>query len=266
MEAPLVLLELWTQQVKEIFPQLHGHQQKGLAFAILGLALTGEGVLQRMAEEISLLELSEATMPSIERRLQRLIENPRMECGECWQAFLAHITPFWKNKQVVLVLDCTPYNEHFTLVYVGVMVHHRVLPLAWKLMPQQETWEQGQSELVRDLFAQVAPHFPAANWTLLADRGLSCLELIQICQQFQWHDVLRISQEHLVRRQFKRGYQDWQLVGQFLTREGLQWYGHALIWKEHSFSASLARCWEPGYQEVWIVISDLPPARKLIKT
>ena len=38
----------------------------------------------------------------------------------------------------------------------------------------------------------------------------------------------------------------------------VQWYGSALIWKEHSFTASLAVCWEPGYEEVWIVISDLP--------
>jgi hypothetical protein len=53
MQAPSLLLEQWTRQVKEIFPHLHGHQQKSLAFAVLGMALTGEGVLQRMAEEIS---------------------------------------------------------------------------------------------------------------------------------------------------------------------------------------------------------------------
>jgi hypothetical protein len=265
MEAPSLLLEQWTRQVKELFPHLHGHQQKGLAFAVLGIALTGEAVLQRLAEEISLQELSEATMPSIERRLQRLIVNERIDPSQCWHAFLGQILPFWQKKEVILVLDCTPYCENWTIVYVGLMVHRRVLPLAWKIMPQQETWEQGQWEVVRELVAQVAPYFPAANCTLLADRGLSCLELIQICKQVQWHYVLRISQEHLVRRQFKRGYQDWQLVGQFLAREGLQWYGKALIWKEHSFPASLAVCWEPGYEEVWMVISDLPPARKLIK-
>lgn len=265
METPTLLLEQWSRQVKELFPHLHGHQQKGLAFAVLGVALTGEGVLQRMAEEISLLELSDATMPSIERRLQRLIENERIEVSACWKAFLEKVTPFWKKKEVILVLDCTPYNDKFTIVYLGLLVHHRVLPLAWKIMPQQTEWEQGQWELVRELFAQVAPYFPAANCTLIADRGLSCLELIKICQQFRWHYVLRISGEHFLRRQFKRGYQDWQQAGQFIHREGQQWYGKALIWKEHSFPASLAVCWEPGYEEVWIVISDLPPARKLIK-
>jgi DDE family transposase len=264
MEAPSLLLGQWTQQVKEIFPQLHGHQQKGLAFAVLGVALTGQGVLQQMSEEISLLGMSDATMPSIERRLQRLIANERIDPLECWKTFLAHILPFWHDKEVILVLDCTPYTEEFTIIYLGLQVHHRVLPLAWKIMPQQTTWEQGQWELVRDLFAQVASYFPAANCTLIADRGLSCLELIRLCQQAKWHYLLRISSEHLVRRQFKRGDTDWQQVGAFISKEGLQWYGKALIWKEHSFPASLAVCWEPGYEEVWIVISDLPPARKLI--
>ena len=35
MEAPDLLLKQWTHQVKELFPKLHGHQQKSLAFAVL---------------------------------------------------------------------------------------------------------------------------------------------------------------------------------------------------------------------------------------
>jgi hypothetical protein len=54
MEAPTLLLKQWTQQVKQLFPSLHGHQQKSLAFAVVGITLAGHAVLQRMAEEISL--------------------------------------------------------------------------------------------------------------------------------------------------------------------------------------------------------------------
>ncbi len=265
MEAPTLLLKQWTQQVKQLFPSLHGHQQKSLAFAVLGITLAGHAVLQRMAEEISLQEVSEAKMPSIERRLQRFIANERIDVAACWKTFLEQVLPFWQNKEVVLVLDCTPFRETFTIVYLGLLVHRRVLPLAWKIMPQQETWEQGQWDLVKELFEQIAPYFPAANCTLLADRGLACLELIRICQAVKWHYVLRIGQEHHVRRKYKRGYAVWQSGGQLIKKEGQQWYGAALIWKEHSFAASLAMCWEPGYEEPWIIISDLPPARKLIK-
>ena len=87
MEAPTLLLKQWTEQVKELFPNLHGHQQKSLAFAVLGMVLAGHAVLQRMAEEISLQEVSQATMPSIERRLQRLIANERIDVAACWQSF-----------------------------------------------------------------------------------------------------------------------------------------------------------------------------------
>jgi hypothetical protein len=141
--------------------------------------------LARMAEEISLQEMSEAKMPSIERRLQRFIANSRIDVLVCWKAFLEQVLPFWQNKEVVLVLDCTPFRSTFTIVYLGLLVHRRVLPLAWKIMPQQESWEQGQWQLVRELVAQVAPHFPPANCTLIADRGLACLELIRIWKASQ---------------------------------------------------------------------------------
>jgi len=150
---------------------LHAHQQKSLAFAVLAMLLAGQAVLQRMAEEINLQEISEAKMPSIQRRLQRLIANERIDVAACWKSFLEQVLPFWQNKEVVLVLDCPPLRERFTIVYLGLLVHHRVLPLAWKIMPQQDSWDQGQWELVKDLFEQIAPHFPPANCTLIADRG-----------------------------------------------------------------------------------------------
>ncbi len=185
MEAPTLVLKQWTHHVKELFPKLHGHQQKSLALAVFAMILAGHAVLQRMAEEISLQEISEAKMPSIERRLQRLIANERIDVAACWKPFLEQVLPFWQHKEVVLVLDCTPFRETFTLVYLGLLVHHRVLPLAWKIMPQQDSWEQGQWELVKELFEQIAPHFPPANCTLIADRGLACLELIRIWKPSQ---------------------------------------------------------------------------------
>jgi hypothetical protein len=165
MEASVLLLKQWTNQVKELFPKLHGHQQKTLAFMGLSMILAGNAVLQRMAEESSLQEMSEAKMPSIERRLQRFIANERIDVAACWKPFLEQVLPFWQNKEVVLVLDCTPFRDRFTIIYLGLLVHRRVLPLAWKIMPQQESWEQGQWELVRELVAQVASHFPPANCT-----------------------------------------------------------------------------------------------------
>jgi hypothetical protein len=49
MDAPTQFWEAWRTQVKQLFPDLHGHQQKALAWVVLGVVLSGSAVLQRMA-------------------------------------------------------------------------------------------------------------------------------------------------------------------------------------------------------------------------
>ena len=80
------------------------------------------------------------------------------------------------------------------------MVHRRIVPIAWFLMPQQESWDQGQWDIVERLFAQVAPLLTDSVCTLLADRGLSSLPLVKLCQRVGWHYVLRIQTDEQFRK------------------------------------------------------------------
>lgn len=102
-------------------------------------------------------------------------------------------------------------------------------------MPQQESWDEGQWEIVGRLFEQVAPLLATAECTLLADRGLSCLRLIELCKQVGWHYVLRIKNEEWFRRKLRRRYQDWQQGKPLVKHVGHQWYGEVILWKEHQF-------------------------------
>ena len=52
MDAPTQLWEAWRAQVKQLFPSLHGHQQKTLAWMVLGVVLSGSAVLQRMRDRL----------------------------------------------------------------------------------------------------------------------------------------------------------------------------------------------------------------------
>ena len=52
MDAPAVLWEAWREQVKQLFPRLHGHQQKSFAWMVLGVVLSGSAVLQRMRDRL----------------------------------------------------------------------------------------------------------------------------------------------------------------------------------------------------------------------
>jgi Transposase DDE domain len=159
---------------------------------------------------------------------------------------------------VTLVLDCTPYHQQFTIVFVGVLVQRRLLPLAWELTPQTENWDERLWPIVERLFAQVAQHLHSPDVTLLADRGLSSLALIRLCERHQWHYLLRIKQDECYRRRWRHFYRDWQRGGDFLLKKGTQWFGEVLVWKEHAHPCSLSACWDPRFQEAWFLISDRP--------
>ncbi len=141
-----------------------------------------------------------AKVPSIERRLQRFVSNEHIDVEAVWEQFLQQVLPTWRGKEVTLILDITPFEEHAQIVYVGLLQQARVLPLAWKVMPGQQEWEQGQWEIVAHLFERVAALLGAADCTLIADRGLSCLKLMDLCQAYGWHYVLRIKAEESLQR------------------------------------------------------------------
>ena len=256
MNASDLLLDQWQRQVKELFPHLHSYQQEALAFAVQGVVHSGNAVLQRVAEAAWEHWSSPTKMLSHERRLQRLVANERIDVQACWSTLMEHVLSFWHHKPVTLVLDLTPYTSEMTIVYVGIVVQARVLPVAWQVMPQHDSWEERQWPIVARLFEQAAAWLQGADCTLLADRGLSCLELIKLCEQVGWHYVLRIKQQEWMRRKFRHLYRDWQQGQQVIVKEGQQWYGRVRLWKEHEWEGWLSACWEKGNQEPWLLISD----------
>ncbi len=139
MEASTILWKQWQEQVKDLLPSIHGHQKKTLALSVLGIVLSKSAVLQRMAESIYVHGISQAKMVSIERRFARFVANERLDVRSIWTELLKQLLPSWKGKAVQLVLDCTPFDDRATIVYLGLLVHSRVLPVAWRVMPNQAT-------------------------------------------------------------------------------------------------------------------------------
>src|SRR5947209_4460262 len=220
MDASDLLLSQWMQQVKQIWSEMHHYRQESLAIAVLGIVLAGQAVIQRVAEILHERLSDPCKVSSYERRLQRLIANEELPVTDCWERFLQHTLPFWQKRRAMLVLDCTPYTDRFTIVFVGILVQKRLLPLAWEIMPQSEEWDEGQWSIVERLFAQAAQFLPAQQVILLADRGLAALPLIRLCEHHHWHYVLRIQNEEYCRRSFRKSYRDWQRGGEFLLKAG----------------------------------------------
>ena len=262
MDASKLLWKQWHEQVKQLWSGLHGHQQKVLALCVLGIVVSGSAVLQRIAEGLVEQGLSQAKMPSIERRLARFVTNRRIVVSEVWKQFLEQVLPWWQGKRLYLVLDCTPYGDRASIVYVGLLVQSRVLPLAWRVMPLHETWDEGQWALVGKLFAQVQPHLASCECTLIADRGLSGMPLVQLVQAQQWHYLLRIDKAHTCQRWLRGRWTDWVPCGVVVHTSGQQWFGRVRLWQEQTLEAHLSAVWDEGHREAWFLISDQPACRR----
>ena len=221
MNASVLLWENWQEQVKQLLKGIHGHQKKGLVLMVLGIVLSGSAVLQRIAESAQQYGISEAKMPSFERRLARFVANDRIVVPKIWKLFVAQVLAPFRDQRLFFVLDCTPIDDRACIVYLGLLVHSRVLPVAWRVMPAQQHWAQGQWDLVGAMLNEIGDQLGKAECTLIADRGLSGMPLVQLCRKRQWHYLLRISKEHTFRRRLKgQKWSQWMACGLLAHQEG----------------------------------------------
>ncbi len=265
MEASLLLWKHWQGHVKEIFEHMHGHQQRTLALVVLGIVLSGTVVLQRMAECLHEYGISDAKMPSIERRLARFMANERIEVQTCWMSFMAQVLPFWRNKRLRFILDLTPFGDEAVIIYLGLLLSSRVLPVSWVVMPAKTRWQEKQWDIVERLLDSIIPLLGQAHCTLIADRGLVGMPLVRICQQRNWHYVLRVRKSDTCRRKMGRTFcGTWSRFDTFIRTPTDRWSGRAIVWQEEPLETNITAYWHPDYEEAWLLISDAPAGQSRI--
>ena len=186
MDASALVWKQWHKQVKDLCGKMHGQQKQTVAFFVRGIVLSGTAVLQRMTERLSEHGISEANMPSSERRLARFIANDHLVVQDVWNQFIAQVFPFWRDHKLRVVLDRTPFNDDAPRISVGSLIHARLLPVAWCTMPAKIKWQEGQWSLVERLLDALIPYLGKAECPLIADRGLVGAPVVKIGQARGW--------------------------------------------------------------------------------
>jgi Transposase DDE domain len=263
MNASDSLWGQWSGQLQACLPEIHGHRSKTLAFFVLGVVLAGATRLPRVAETLS--GVSAAKTPSIERRLARFLANTQINVLPVWTRLVGHFLAFWRDQRLVFVLEATALDERATVLYLGLLVHSRLLPVSWQVLPVHEPWEQRQWDVVGLLLDRVTPHVGAADCTLLADRGLVGHPLVQLCQERGWHYVLRLPAQHTCRPRRGRWARGWIPCRHLAPHRGRHWYGSVQLWQDHPVSAQVSASWEPDQHDPWIVLSDQPAGRQRLR-
>jgi len=60
--------------------------------------------------------------------LQRFLANERVQVEAVWQQFLAQVLPFWRGKEVTLVLDLTPETAAATSARLALSLESDARP------------------------------------------------------------------------------------------------------------------------------------------
>jgi hypothetical protein len=253
MQTRLRLLHTWQTQLRTLLPTVRATRARVLALLSLGILWAGTVSLPRVA---AVLPMPVAD-PSTERRLRRWLANSKVVVRDLWAALLPELLAAKRGQEVLLVYDPTPQNADATLLVLGIVDHKRVLPLTWRVVPQQEPWPERQIAYLRAMAAEISTALPPdCTVTLVADRGVTGPDVIDLCQEVGWHYVLRQSagatQAHkvLVDGQERRL---WSLV----TRPGQRWAGSVRLFKGAGWrSVEVTIRWARGATEPWVLVSD----------
>jgi hypothetical protein len=266
------VLHAWNAQLHALLPEARVTRVRGLGVFSVGMARAGTVRVNRVARVLPL----GVRVLSTERRLRRFLANPHVTVQTLWQPLLPRLLARWADREAVLVFDPTPFGATWTILWVGIVVHRRVLPLSWRLVPQQEPWPEKLATLLPTLLAPIAAALPpGCQVTLLGDRGVAGPTLIDVCQPLGWDVVMRLNvgstQTHRVRllavtdgarEGLAPGAEQplWDLVGTF----GTGWSAAAQIFKGAGWRTGfLTVARRTGLAEPWILFSTRPggPAR-----
>ncbi len=94
--------------------------------------------------------------------------------------------------QVFLVLDATTLGNRWTVLALGVVVHHHTIPIAWRVLRgnTKGAWLplcEAMLALLRGALPKSMPVY------VLTDRGLWSPELFGAIVRNGWHPLMRIN-------------------------------------------------------------------------
>ncbi len=253
--APCVLYQRLCHQLNVCVPGLGVWRRRRLALLVTGLLLARHTALPRLAAHLRRVNPATHT-DSIERRLRRILAETNWDVATIYTAVARVSLQRLPAGRCVLVLDDTQQTTHCTLSTLALDYGGRALPLAWCRWSgrlQGAYWTH-----IEALFDQAQRILPAqVQPVVLADRGLASPMLIELIQQRGWDYLVRVQRDTTLRARRPRRSPRVHL-GELITQPGApSVVQDGWVFERHSVWAHIAAVWRSGYQEPWLLVSNL---------
>jgi hypothetical protein len=264
MRSRLQLWHAFDDQLHRLLPDAHRARVRVLALLTLGLLWAEAVALPRIAATLPL----PACRASLEKRLARFLANPAVDRERLWAALLPALLADRAGTEIELVFDPTPQNGTFTLLVLGVIDRSRVLPVAWRVVPQQTAWSDTQIALLARLCAAVDRALPpGCRVTLIADRGITGPAVIALCRRLGWGFVLRLSASARQTNRVRVGDAPERALWDLVTGPGQRVAAPVWLFKGAGWvPVELTIRWDRRFAEPWLLLSDRPAGPAVLRS
>ena len=254
----------WSTIIRTHLPHLTKPQATVLAMWSLGMAL---------ARSCALTAVSAFLAPWLGRKENTVRQQLREFCYEaaakrgtarcalrvetCFLPLLAWVVSWWQGTQLALALDATTLGTRFTVLVLSVVYRGCAIPVVWVVLSAtaKHAWRREWLRMLRQVYRAVP-----RSWTVivLADRGLYARWLFRRITRVGWHPFLRINTGGTFR---STGQVRGVALKTLVPEPGTAWQGTGIAFKgrHRQLSCTLLACWEPGYKDPWLILTDLPP-------
>ena len=178
-----------------------------------------------------------------------------IEVSNSFVPLLRWVLSWWPatEKRLALAMDATSLGQVLVVLAISVVYRGCAIPIAWCILPASEkgSWKQPWLELFSH-FQGVIPK----DWVVIvmADRGLYARWLFEAIQKCHWHPFLRINGRNLFH---PKDGSEFRALNLAFHQPGCTWSGPIICFKNNSLEATLLVQWEEGYEEPWLVLTDL---------
>jgi hypothetical protein len=246
----------WQQMLQAHMPSLSKPQLKVLALFSVGLILAERCRLESVAMALGAGE----HCPSLVRRLQRFLANPRLNHIHACVALSQWVMgALGRGGVVVLLVDETTIKDKLRAMVVALAYRGRAIPLAWKCYREREGREP-QVEVISKLLDIVETAVgPGAQVLVQADRGIGTSPaLLSDIERRQWYYLMRV--QRLVSVRTADGEQ--VAIGELVRKRGDKFEGEVQAFKKAGWLTVRALCqWRRKHKEPWLLVTNCPWVR-----
>lgn len=255
-------LSRWMAEVSNHMGHLSKAQATVLALWSFSMVITRNSSVS--AATVMLSALLGQTENTVRQRLREWYwdasdkkgdKRQELKVEDSFMPLLRWVLSKWQGEQLALALDATLLGDRLAVLAVSVLYRGCAIPVAWTVLVanKEHPWRKEWLRMLRLLHRAVPKDMRVI---VLSDRGISRPWLFRRICRLGWHPLLRITLCGSFRPQNQATFKP---LGSFVSQAGQSWQGTGTLYQTNPLKCTLLCRWETGYEQAWLLITDLPP-------